>query len=347
MRSENKRTLIGQLENFMVRADLLINLVKFGLNNDTVRFRKVVESIIVEERAKQHKILANKLDETLRITPSSKPLSNGTSLIDQKVSTFYYNIVPRHNLNDLILPNKVLQICQEVIQEQHRVDLLRSYNLEPRNRLLLIGPPGNGKTSLAGAIAEALMVPLLTVRYEGVVGAYLGETANRLKRLIDYVSTQRCVLFFDEFETLGKERGDTHETGEIKRVVSSLLMQIDALPSHVVVIGATNHPELLDRAVWRRFQVRINLPQPTVKELIKWFTEFEHRIKLSLGYKPEFLAEKLFGVSFAEVEEFGTTVFRQYVLELPNSDIKSIVERNLDLWLIRSAKVDQQCEGES
>jgi AAA+ superfamily predicted ATPase len=115
----------------------------------------------------------------------------------------------------------------------------------------------------------------------------------------------------------------------------------------VVVIGATNHPELLDRAVWRRFQVRINLPQPTVKELIKWFTEFEHRIKLSLGYKPEFLAEKLFGVSFAEVEEFGTTVFRQYVLELPNSDIKSIVERNLDLWLIRSAKVDQQCEGES
>lgn len=77
---------------------------------------------------------------------------------------------------------------------------------------------------------------------------------------MDYVSTRKCVLFFDEFETLGKERGDTHETGEIKRVVSSLLLQIDNLPSHVIVIGATNHPELLDRAVWRRFQIKISLP---------------------------------------------------------------------------------------
>jgi len=327
----------------MVRADLLISLVKFGLYNDTTRFRKVVESVIAEERSKQHNVLADRLEEVLRAASSTKPLANGTPLIDQRVSNLFYEIVPRYNLDDLILPNEVHQVCQEVIQEQHRVDLLRSYNLEPRNRLLLIGPPGNGKTSLAEAIADALMVPLLTVRYEGVVGAYLGETAVRLRRLIDYVSTRRCVLFFDEFETLGKERGDTHETGEIKRVVSSLLMQIDSLPSHVVVIGATNHPELLDRAVWRRFQVRMNLPQPTRDRLTRWFENFEQRIKVPLGYKPEALAERLYGVSFAEAEEFGMTVFRQYVLELPNSDMSSIVERNLKLWSMRSAKVDRPC----
>jgi SpoVK/Ycf46/Vps4 family AAA+-type ATPase len=331
----------------MVRADLLISLVKFGLCNDTIRFRKVVESIIVEERSKQHRVLADKLEEILRSAPGTKPLNNGTSVIDQRVNNLFYEIIPRCSLDDLILPNEVHQICQEVIQEHHRVDLLRSYNLEPRNRLLFIGPPGNGKTTLAEAIAEALAVPLLTVRYEGVVGAYLGETAVRLRRLIDYVSTRRCVLFFDEFETLGKERGDTHETGEIKRVVSSLLMQIDSLPSHVVVIGATNHPELLDRAVWRRFQVRVNLPKPTRDRLTRWFKKFEHRIEIPLGYKPKILAERLYGVSFAEAEEFGATVFRQYVLELPNSDIKSIIERNLKLWSIRSAKVDQQHEEES
>jgi SpoVK/Ycf46/Vps4 family AAA+-type ATPase len=329
----------------MVRADLLTKLVKFGIQNDNIRFRKVVESVIAEERSKQHYVLSEGLEDILRTTSKTQSSSNVVSLIDPRTNNLFLEIVPRCNLNDLILPNEVYRICRDVVQEQQRVDLLRSFNLEPRNRILLIGPPGNGKTSLAEAVAEALMVPLLIVRYEGVVGAYLGETAVRLRRLIEHASTRRCVLFFDEFETLGKERGDTHETGEIKRVVSSLLMQIDSLPSHVVVIGATNHPELLDRAVWRRFQVRMNLPQPTCERLTKWFEKFEQRINVPLGYAPEILAKKLYGVSFAEAEEFGTTIFRQFVLELPNSNMKSIVKRNLDLWSMRSVRVEQQDEG--
>ena len=93
------------------------------------------------------------------------------------------------------------------------------------------------------------MIPILTVRYESIIGSYLGETASRLSKLFEYAKTRECVLFFDEFETLGKERGDVHETGEIKRVVSSLLMQIDALPSYVIAIAATNHDNLLDKAI--------------------------------------------------------------------------------------------------
>jgi SpoVK/Ycf46/Vps4 family AAA+-type ATPase len=130
-------------------------------------------------------------------------------------------------MDSLILPKDVVLLCEQYIQEQYRVDLLRSYGLEPRNRILLIGAPGNGKTSLAEAIAESLMMPLYVVKYDSIIGSYLGETASRLRKLIDFVSSRKCVLFFDEFETLGKERGDTHETGEIKRVVSSLLLQID------------------------------------------------------------------------------------------------------------------------
>ncbi len=203
----------------------------------------------------------------------------------------------------------------------------------------MTGPPGNGKTSLAEAIAESLMVPLYVVRYEGVVGTYLGETAVRLRKLIDYACTRQCVLFFDEFETLGKERGDTHETGEIKRVVSSLLMQIDSLPSHVVVIGATNHPELLDRAVWRRFQVRMDLPQPTRARLEEWFERFQRIHKIILGSAPGTLAKKLYGLNFAEVEEFGTTVFRQYVLNQPGADMNQIIKNTLKNWSARSATV--------
>ena len=333
----------------MARADLLKQLIQYGINGNKPRFRKVAETIIAEERAKHHTVLADKLEKLLHQSQSgNKQLTNGTvsPLSTQRVDNLLHEISPQKRLGDLILPEDVKQICREVVQEHHRVDLLRSYSLEPRNRLLLIGPPGNGKTSLAEAIAESLMVPLYVVRYEGVVGTYLGETSVRLRRLIDHASTRKCVLFFDEFETLGKERGDTHETGEIKRVVSSLLMQIDSLPSHVVVIGATNHPELLDRAVWRRFQVRMELPEPTRARLEDWFDRFQHRIDINLGYTPGTLAKKLYGLNFAEIEEFGTTVFRRYVLEQPDADMKNIISHTLKHWSVRSAKTEQNTRGE-
>ncbi|MDP8217691.1 MAG: ATP-binding protein [Candidatus Theseobacter exili] len=326
----------------MARADLLYDLVKAGMQFNSSLFRKVVQSIIAEERAKQHQVLAEKLEDLLKSIPQKN--GNGTNglIADHRINGFAHDLVPQKKMEDLILPEEIKQICNEIAQEHHRSDLLRSYNLEPRNRILLIGPPGNGKTSLAEAIAETLMVPLLVVRYDGVVGTYLGETALRLRKLFDHVSTRKCVLFLDEFETLGKERGDTHETGEIKRVVSSLLMQIDSLPSHVVVIGATNHPELLDRAVWRRFQVRMTLPQPTRGRLTEWFKAFEKRINIPLGYAPETLAKKLYGCNFGETEEFGATIFRQYVLEQPNSKMKSIVSRTMKLWDARTVKTKQQ-----
>ena len=331
----------------MARADLLVHLVKFGVRGDKTAFRKVAGAIIAEERTKQHKVLADRLEETLNSTSSEQPAINGNgnggaSMLDQRAGNLFHEVTPQRQLSDLVLPDEVLKICQSLVQEQHRSDILRSYNLEPRNRILLIGPPGNGKTSLAEAIAEALMVPLLVVRYESIVGTYLGETSVRLRKLFEYASTRRCVLFFDEFETLGKERGDLHETGEIKRVVSALLMQIDNLPSHVMVIGATNHPELLDRAVWRRFQIRMKLPSPTRERLRQWFEKFQERRNISLDYSPATLADKLYGANFAEAEEFGLTVLRRHVLESPNSNIKGIVASTLKHWRERTVTVDQQ-----
>jgi len=326
----------------MARADLLIDLVRFAISGDKVKLRKVVEAIVTEERAKKHTILANKLEELLRLTPTNQPARNGGAVLEQKISNLFLEVTPERSFDDLILPKEVRDISQEVVQEHHRADILRSYNLEPRNRLLLIGPPGNGKTSLAEAFANALMVPLLVVRYESIVGTYLGETSSRLHRLLDHARTRHCVLFFDEFETLGKERGDRHETGEIKRVVSSLLMQIDELPSHVIVVGATNHPELLDRAVWRRFQVRMTLPGPTRARLADWFAKFERRIGVSLCYAPETLAKKLQGANFAEAEEFGASVYRKYVLEQPNANMKKIVDQTLKSWSARTVKMEQQ-----
>src|ERR1700690_3905253 len=267
----------------MSRADLLVNLVKAGSEGNQQLFRSTVEAIAAEERAKHHHQLASKLEENLRsATARSRPAEVVRSF-DGGHGGLLYEIQPRRTLESLFLDKSTKLACLELIEEQRRKELLRSYGLEPRHRVLLSGPPGNGKTSAAEAIATELLVPLFAVRYEAVIGSFLGGTRGRLTRLFDFGRTRRCVLFFDEFETLGKERGDTHETGEIKRVVSSLLMQVDSLPSHVVVVGATNHPELLDRAVWRRFQVRIELPQPNRASLAEWFAHFERRINQPLG----------------------------------------------------------------
>src|SRR5215207_9144213 len=257
----------------MARSDLLVALVQAGARGDRQRFRKTVEALIAEERGKHHNVLADQLAASITLNGNEDRLDPRP--IRDQTFNLLYEVQPERLLGELVLPPVVAETCIELAEEHHRVELLRSYNLEPRNRVLLVGPPGNGKTSLAEALAATIMVPLFVVRYEGVIASYLGETAGRLQQLFDFVRTRHCILFFDEFDTLGKERGDQHETGEIKRVVSSLLLQIDRLPSHVLVVTATNHPELLDRAVWRRFQLRLSLPTPTLLQKEEWFSRFQ------------------------------------------------------------------------
>ena len=312
----------------MARADLILNLVKASRQGNEAQVRKTVEALAAEERAKSHHILADRLLAQLN---SGNGRSPGTLQLPVRSANceLLVEVSPQRRLDDLILPPDAAEIIRELIGEQHRADLLRSYNLEPRNRVLLAGLPGNGKTTLAEAIADALNAPLLTVRYDAVIGSYLGETAQRIGQIFEHVRSRRCVLFFDEFDSVGKERGDTHETGEIKRVVSSLLLQVDALPSYVVIVTASNHPELLDRAVWRRFQVRLELPAPSQRQIEEWFKRFEKQHALTLGYSPRSLAQRLRGASFAEVEEFGLDVLRRVALEQPGADTKRIVERRL------------------
>lgn len=328
----------------MARADLLIDLIKYAITSNKPMIRKVAEALVAEERSKQHTILADRLEAELNRVYSDTFINNNGNTnrvqIEHKAENLITEVSPQRKFSDLILPKDVVKICEEIVQEQYRVDLLRSYGLEPRNRILLIGAPGNGKTSLAEAIAESLMIPLLVVKYDSVIGAYLGETASRLRKLIDYASARKCVLFFDEFETLGKERGDTHETGEIKRVVSSLLLQIDDLPSHVTVIGATNHPELLDRAVWRRFQVRLSLPMPTRVNIGLYIDKFQQKHNIKFNLASETIVRKLIGANYAEIEEFGLSILRKHILSLPNSNTREITLEELKIWDSRTQKAE-------
>ena len=312
----------------MARADILISMVRSASRGDMVSFRKAVESLVAEERAKKHNILADRLALSLNnsVNKNTAVRPNG------ETGDLVFEINPQKRFDDLIINEQTLKICQELIEEQNRADLLRSYGLEPRSRILLAGPPGNGKTSLAEAFAAQLMYPLLVIRYENLIGRYLGETASRLQKIFSYVKTRNCVLFFDEFDTIGKERGDTKETGKIKRVVSSLLLQMDSLPSYVVVITASNHPELLDRAVWRRFQLRLELKPPDVKQIECFIELFVKRTGMNFNYSPKSLSQKLSGYNFSEVEEFCTDVVRQAVLTNKQDNARNIVSLKLKQW---------------
>jgi SpoVK/Ycf46/Vps4 family AAA+-type ATPase len=186
-------------------------------------------------------------------------------------------------------------------------------------------------------MAEALAVQFFTVRYDALVGSYLGETNTRLARLFDYARTVPCVLFFDEFDSIGKERGDVHETGEIKRVVSFLLMQIDQLPSYVVAVAATNHAELLDRAVWRRFQLRLGLPQPSREALAIFLDQQLENWPEAAGIEGAQLASRLGRISFAEALEFCHSVRRQHILSLGNRELSDVLREQLGLWSARVA----------
>lgn len=271
----------------------------------------------------------------------ARPQSTNSEL-PERIAELVHSIPAKRRLSELVLAPEVVDAVKEFIDEFSQAALLRSHSLEPRHTVLLLGPPGNGKTSLAEALATELSLPLLSVRYDAIVDSFLGETSNRLRRLIEFATLNPCVLFFDEFEAVGKERSDTQETGEIKRVVSTLLVQMDQLPSHTLVVCATNHPELLDRAVWRRFEMKLEIDKPGPQQLKDWFKKFEQTLQGPSGITPEQFADYMKGESMSTVEAFTLDVRRKVVLSRgkisPAEAIRLVVTRSSILALIKNSR---------
>lgn len=276
--------------------------------------RDVMTALIEEAHAQQRHGAAQKLQSAMSAMDQDRRFSQSAdSFLPDALQPLLHEASSRRHIRDLVLGAEIRDEVRDFTQEVAQTALLRSHSLEPRHTVLLVGPPGTGKTSLASAIADEVGVPFFIVRYDGLVGSYLGETASRLQTIVDYVSRIPCVLFFDEFESIAKERGDAQETGEIKRVVSSLLLHMDALPTSCIVICATNHPELLDRAVWRRFEVRLELPIPGRKELREYFLRTTRAFG-DLGISAQEFVEIFDGESFSEVEETVLEARRRLIL---------------------------------
>ena len=257
------------------------------------------------------------------------------SLMPDEVRPLVVDKVARRELRDLVLRPQIREDMLEFLGEFRSASLLRSHSLEPRHKVLLVGPPGNGKTSLAEALAFEAGLPFLTVRYDAMMDSFLGETASRLRRLMDFAAACPCLLFFDEFDSVGKERGDAQDVGEIKRVVGSLLVNLDAIPSHTMVVCATNHPELLDRAVWRRFDLRVPVDPPERAQLSEWFDSLQRSLDSALDQDRETFLDLMSGCSYSDVQAFSLDIRRKIVLSEGRLTAGQALRGALAKWSVR------------
>jgi SpoVK/Ycf46/Vps4 family AAA+-type ATPase len=173
---------------------------------------------------------------------------------------------------DLVLEPTVREKLERVIVEQRQQEQLQARGFRPSRKLLLVGPPGTGKTMSAGALAGELRIPLFTIRLDGLITKFMGETAAKLRLVFDAMRETRGVYLFDEVDALGGERARANDVGEIRRVLNSFLQFLEQDESDSILIAATNHPQLLDYAIFRRFDTVVQFPLPTsevVRDLIR------------------------------------------------------------------------------
>lgn len=238
---------------------------------DELAFRRAAQSIIEDEEAKHHTALARDLRKILASGESVNVGNGDVAMVPPPTDPDHgWDLAsvrrPQRYLDDLVLRPSVHHSLLEIAKEVPQWNRLAELGVPRRNRLLFHGAPGCGKTSAAEALAAELGVPLVVVRLDAIISSYLGQTSGNLRRIFEFASSAQWVVLFDEFDALGRRRDDPSEHGEIKRVVNSFLQLLDDYSGPSILVAATNHEDILDRALWRRFDEIIEFPRPTVKE---------------------------------------------------------------------------------
>ncbi|NOK64000.1 MAG: AAA+-type ATPase, SpoVK/Ycf46/Vps4 family [Chloroflexi bacterium AL-W] len=257
----------------MANGKILRQLIKAGATGDSKAFRRFSEAIIEDERQKQHHLLANDLEQILYGEHLQQVSGNVHSFIpnpplDKERGLPLLDIrQPKRSLEEIILPELSMLALEELLEEHRRSDILRSYGMKASNKAIFYGPPGCGKTLAAEVVAFELDRPLAIVRLDALVSSFLGETAANLRKVFDFITENLMVVLFDEFDAIGKERDDQGEHGELRRVVNAVLQMMDAYQGRSLILAATNHEQILDAAIWRRFDEIIEFPLPSVEQI--------------------------------------------------------------------------------
>ena len=319
----------------MARGELLRKLFLSHRRGNDEEFRAAATEVISEEEKKNNHHLAKDL---LRILENngfaipSKPLSTGNGSYlpkDKERQTLLVDIRhPEQGAQDIILSKSSLAAVERIMKEYRKSELHRVHGMQPSTKLLYCGPPGCGKTLCSEIVASELGLPVLYTRFDAIVSSYLGETAANLRKVFDYAASGRWVVLFDEFDAIGKARDDATEHGELKRVINSFLQLLDSFTAPSILIAATNHEQLLDPALWRRFDEILYFPKPSQREIQALLTmklkNFPHH---DLDIKA--IVPKFKGLSHADVERVCFDAIKLAILENKDSVEQEIFDRSL------------------
>jgi Cdc6-like AAA superfamily ATPase len=248
-----------------------IKIIEGGLNNDFQKVLSYTNLLIQNLKEDGNLKLANRLEALLKNQKVNMVFQDELFIapVDQDSRMAMADILfpSQIQIPELVFPNYLNDGINAFIDTfNHRQDIEEA-GIEVASSLLLYGPPGCGKTSIAKYIAKSLGLPLVTARFDSLISSLLGNTSKNIRKVFEYASNKPCVLFLDEFDAIAKARDDQHELGELKRVINSLLQNIDQFAQSNILIAATNHEELLDRAIWRRFNHIISIQLPQKQEL--------------------------------------------------------------------------------
>lgn len=256
----------------MAMAEQLKALLQSHLEGDEAQFFSIAMQLAAHEAKLGHGRLAKELRDLIDMAKvqSQRRQSQPIPLVRPKgeLTGLLAVSYPKLRMADMVLSPLIAKRLQRLIKEHTQIQKLRSHGLAPRKKLLLVGPPGTGKTLTASILAGELSLPLFVVRLDNLMTKYMGETAAKLRLIFDAIQQTRGVYLFDEFDSIGSQRGLANDVGEIRRVLNSFLQMVEQDDSDSLLIAATNHPELLDRALFRRFDDVIEYQLPDKAEIV-------------------------------------------------------------------------------
>ena len=304
----------------MATSDQIKALIKSHAEGDDSRFYSVAIQMAAQAARQGHSRLADELRKLVDDAKSKQHLliqNNTVSPIGQprgELSGLLSVAYPKERLSSLILPAETIVRLERVILEQRQRSRLQEHGLYPRRKVLLFGPPGTGKTLTASVLAGELHIPLYTILLDGLITKYMGETASKLRLIFENIDRIKGVYFFDEFDAIGTHRTNQNDVGEIRRVLNSFLQFLEQSNSDSVIVAATNNADLLDRALFRRFDDVIEYGLPDVSLATQ---TFKNRLsvvgKKSIDWSS--LTEKSKGLSFADICKACDDAIKTIVLD--------------------------------
>jgi SpoVK/Ycf46/Vps4 family AAA+-type ATPase len=254
----------------MARSDLLRQLFVSYSRGDDAAFRRAATEIINDERRKHHRLLAAELEDALHrdLKPGAQiPLTLRPIPKSRDDRPLLRLSKPEREFDDLVLGTDTVEVLREVVVENQRRSVLTSHCLRPRQRLFLVGPSGTSKTASAHAMAAELSLPVATASLAALSSSYLGDTGRNVEAVMRFAEQTPCVLVLDEFDMLAQERAHTGDHGEIRRVAAVVLQLLEEFKGESLVVATSNHPQLVDIAMWRRFDEVVPFSALDVKKI--------------------------------------------------------------------------------